>query len=186
MQEQGEAQELVLLDKLKQEFPIDQFEDIKQGQRGGDIIQKIVTPSGNIAGTFLWESKNTQGWSNKWIGKLWDDKQKVEADLGIIASKVLPANVRSFDCIDNIWVCSHEFVIPVAKILRQSIIDLHAKELLVENKGLLAERVYDYIMSRKFRDRIQTMSKQYLDLNAVLAKERLDMEKHWALRIRSV
>ena len=36
--------------------------------------------------------------------KLWDDKQKVEADLGIIASKVLPANVRSFDCIDNIWV----------------------------------------------------------------------------------
>ena len=49
--------------------------------------------------------------------------------------------------------CSHEFVIPVAKILRQSIIDLHAKELLVENKGLLAERVYDYIMSRKFRDR---------------------------------
>ena len=70
----------------------------------------------------------------------------------------------------------------MAKILRQSIIDLHAKELLVENKGLLAERVYDYIMSRKFRDRIQTMSKQYLDLNAVLAKERLDMEKHWALR----
>ena len=78
-----------------------------------------------------------KGWSNKWIGKLWDDKQKVEADWELLF-KVLPANVRSFDCIDNMGF--HEFVIPVAKILRQSIIDLHAKVLLVENKGLLAEK----------------------------------------------
>lgn len=63
-QTQGEVLELEIEDLLRKEFPTDNIEEVKKGQRGGDILQRVVDKKGKDCGTILWESKNAQ-WSNQ-------------------------------------------------------------------------------------------------------------------------
>lgn len=67
---QGEAQELELEDRLRAQFPFDQIEPIKKGERGADILQKVQNRLGHACGTILWESKRAKNWSDAWVSKL--------------------------------------------------------------------------------------------------------------------
>ena len=53
---QGDVQELELEKALRERFPRDQIEPIKSGVRGADVLQKVMSDSGQICGTILWES----------------------------------------------------------------------------------------------------------------------------------
>ena len=54
---QGDVQELELEKALRERFPRDQIEQIKNGARGADVLQKVMSDSGQLCGTILWESK---------------------------------------------------------------------------------------------------------------------------------
>ena len=60
---QGEVLELAVEDGLKRSFPLDSIEEVKKGARGGDIIQRVMSRSGQPAGVILWESKRAKDWS---------------------------------------------------------------------------------------------------------------------------
>ncbi|HEY2893787.1 MAG TPA: DUF2130 domain-containing protein [Pirellulales bacterium] len=72
---QGEVQELVLEGLLRQKFPRDAFDPVPKGEFGGDLIQHVVGPSGQICGSILWEAKRTKNWSDGWLGKLREDQR---------------------------------------------------------------------------------------------------------------
>ena len=46
MELQGEIAEELLMDDLQEIFPNDKFIPIKKGEKGGDILHKIISPSG--------------------------------------------------------------------------------------------------------------------------------------------
>jgi hypothetical protein len=48
---QGEVQELALEALLRQKFPRDLFEPVPKGEFGGDLIQRVVGPTGQICGS---------------------------------------------------------------------------------------------------------------------------------------
>jgi hypothetical protein len=65
---QGEVQELALEASLRQKFPRDAFDPVPKGEFGGDLIQHVVGPTGQICGSILWEAKRTKNWSDSWLG----------------------------------------------------------------------------------------------------------------------
>src|ERR1700681_1455140 len=101
---QGEVQELALEALLRQNFPRDLLDPVPKGEFGGDLIQRVVGPAGQICGSILWEAKRTKNWSDGWLSKLRDDQRDAKAEIALIVSGVLPKGVESFDLVDNIWV----------------------------------------------------------------------------------
>ena len=66
---QGEVQELELEALLQAKFPRDTIDPVPKGEFGGDALQRVMGPLGQVCGTILWESKRTRigvtvGWSN--------------------------------------------------------------------------------------------------------------------------
>src|SRR5262249_50230745 len=83
---QGEGLELALEEALRRAFPLDTIEEVKKGQRGGDVLQHVVTRSGHVAGTILWETKRAKDWSLQWIPKLKEDMRQCGAAVGILVT----------------------------------------------------------------------------------------------------
>ena len=56
----GEAAEVLLLERLQNNFTFDQFQEIKKGQQGADIFQTVCNRSDEIIGSILYECKKTK------------------------------------------------------------------------------------------------------------------------------
>src|SRR5881396_1218593 len=72
-QTQGEVAEQDLEAQLHQAFPLEKFETVATGQRGADVLQRVVDQRGQVCGTIIWERKNAKNFSETWIPKLRED-----------------------------------------------------------------------------------------------------------------
>jgi len=99
---QGDAQEIELEKALRERFPRDEIESVKSGVRGADIIQKVISDSGQLCGTILWESKRVRNWTDKWIDKLVQDKQAAKADVAVIVTDALPVTIPAVGDVNTI------------------------------------------------------------------------------------
>jgi hypothetical protein len=111
---QGEVQELALEGLLRQKFPRDAFDPVPKGEFGGDLIQHVVGPTGQICGSILWEAKRTKNWSDGWLSKLREDQRAAKADVALIVSQALPKGLQTFDLIDGVWVTEPRCAVAVA------------------------------------------------------------------------
>ena len=80
---QGEVQELALEALLRQKFPRDVIEPVPKGEFGGDLIQRVVGPAGQVCGSILWEAKRTKNWADGWLGKVREDQRAAKADMAL-------------------------------------------------------------------------------------------------------
>jgi hypothetical protein len=94
---QGEVQELALEALLRQRFARDLIEPVPKGEFGGDLIQRIVGPAGQIIGSILWEAKRTENWSDGWLGKLREDQRAAKADVCLIP-RAYRSSTTSMEC----------------------------------------------------------------------------------------
>jgi hypothetical protein len=87
---QGEVLELQLEEMLRSAFPMDHIEPVPKGVNGADVIHKVLTRSGRLCGTIVWESKRTKAWSDGWLQKLKEDQRKLTAEIAVLVSEALP------------------------------------------------------------------------------------------------
>ena len=176
---QGEALELHLEQALSAKFPGDLIEPVAKGEYGGDIIQRVVGPSGIIAGTILWESKRTKNWSDSWLPKLRDDQRRANAELAIIVSQTVPKGLSSFDMMDSIWITEPRCAVAVAIAMRQSLIALASARQTSLGQQTKAELVYRYLTGAGFKHRIEAIVEKFTDMQNSLNRERRAMTKLW-------
>lgn len=179
---QGEVQELELEALLATKFPRDVIEPVPKGEYGGDVLQRVNGPQGQLCGTILWESKRTKNWSDTWLSKLRDDQRAAKAEVAIIISQVLPKGVESFDLIDGVWVSESRCAIPVAIALRQYLIEISAARNAGEGQHTKMEMVYQYLTGPRFRHRVEAIVEKFSDMQSDLDKERKTMTRLWAKR----
>lgn len=179
---QGEVLELELENMLRAKFPFDVFEPVGKGEFGGDLVQRVVSPSGATCGTILWEMKRTKVWQEPWIAKLRDDKRRAHADLAILASTVLRKGVQTFDLVDGVWVTDFKCAVPIALVLRQLLIDVAMARAAGEGQQTKTELVYEYMTGPRFRRRIEAIVEKFKDMQSDLDKERKSIMKQWAKR----
>lgn len=141
-----------------------------------------VGPVGQPCGTILWESKRTKNWSDGWLTKLRGDQRAAKAEIALIDSEALPKGVATFDLIDGIWVAHPRFAIPVAVVLRQSLIELAASRVSQEGQATKMEMVYQYLTGPRFRHRVEAIVEKFSDIQDDLNKEKKATTRLWANR----
>lgn len=179
---QGEVQELELENLLRAKFPFDTIEPVPKGEYGGDTIQRVVSPSGLMSGTILWESKRTKHWSNAWLVKLREDQRAAKAEVSVLVSQILPEGIETFDVIDGVWITHPRAILPVATILRQTLLQVSTARLISEGQQTKAELVYQYLTGQRFRLRIEAIVEAFSSMQEDLDKERKAIMKQWAKR----
>ncbi len=179
---QGEVQELELENLLRAKFPFDAIEPVPKGEYGGDVVQRVVGAGGQPCGTILWESKRTKAWSDGWLTKLRDDQRTAKAEIAVIVSQVLPKGVETFEMIDGIWVAHPRTALPVAAILRQSLMEIAMARQATEGQQTKTEMIYQYLTGPRFRHRVEAIVEAFSTMQEDLDKERKAIMKQWAKR----
>lgn len=183
---QGEVQELELESILRSKFPFDLIDPVPKGEFGGDVIHKVMGTSGQSCGSILWEFKRTKNWSDAWLTKLRGDQREAKAEIAIIVSHALPKDVETFDMIDGVWVTHPRAVLPVALILRQSLLDIALVRQSNEGQQTKTELIYQYLTGPRFRLRVEAIVEAFSTMQEDLDKERKAIMKQWAKREQQI
>lgn len=179
---QGEVMELELENTLRTRFPYDSIEPVAKGEFGGDVIQRVVSPSGLACGSILWESKRTKNWSDAWLAKLRGDQRKAQAEICLLISQALPKDVESFEKLEGVWVAGPKFALPLAVALRHGLIEVANSKLSQEGQQTKTELVYEYLTGPRFRHRIEAIVEKFSDMEDDLNREKKSMTRLWAKR----
>ena len=179
---QGEVQELELESLLGARFPADMIEPVPKGEYGGDILQRVYNISGQRCGTILWESKRTKSWSDSWLAKLREDQRAAKAEIAIIVSHALPKEVETFELIDNIWVIHPKAILPVAMMLRHTLVEITSVRQSTEGQQTKMELVYQYLTGPRFRQRVEGIVEAFSTMQEDLDKEKKAITRQWAKR----
>lgn len=112
---------------LRRSFPQDLIEPVTKSVKGGDIIHKVMAPSGQVVGTIIWEAKNKRSWPNTfddyWIDRIKETQRTIVANYAIIVSDVLPKSIDGMLLHYGVWVCETRMALNLARALRASLLD---------------------------------------------------------------
>ncbi|WP_258140652.1 DUF2130 domain-containing protein [Mucilaginibacter phenanthrenivorans] len=182
MQLQGEAQELILEDLLRVNFPFDLISEVGKGVRGADCVQTVRNQFGQECGRIIYESKRTKDFGADWIEKLKKDMRSIGVDVAVIVSQCYPKGMDCFGEKDGVWICSFDEVRAVAYILRDGILKLSNLAKSQDNKGDKMHLLYDYLISSEFSEQWKAIREGFLSMRMSIQKERDAMEKLWKAR----
>ena len=97
-------------------------------------------------------------------------------------SQVLPKGIETFDVIDGVWVTSPRAVLPVATILRHTLLQVSIARQVSEGQQTKTEMVYQYLTGPRFRHRVEAIVEAFSSMQQDLDKERKAIMKQWAKR----
>jgi hypothetical protein len=179
---QGEVQELELENLLKAKFPRDSVQPVPKGEFGGDVLQRVNGSLGQSCGFILWECKRTKNWSDGWLAKLREDQRTAKAEIAVIVSQALPKDVETFEFLEGVWVTHPRAAVPVAMVLRQTLLEVAAVRQLSEGQQTKMEMVYQYLTGQRFRQRVQAIVEAFSCMREDLEREKRAIIKQWAKR----
>jgi hypothetical protein len=178
-QMQGEILELDLETTLRATFPWDEIEPVKAGQRGGDLVHRVMTGPGQLAGTIMWEIKRTQNWGGDWPAKAKQDAATVKAEIVIIVSEVCPKGIECFGLVEGVWAVKPSYAVAVTHALRQQMDQVAAARRLSVGKQGKAELLYDYLTGPEFRARLEGIVEPFVQMQADLDSEKRSTMSRW-------
>ncbi len=186
MQIQGEALELAIESWLSSQFPFDSVEEVKKGAFGADCVQTIHTRELQNCGVICYESKNTKSWSDAWVTKLKQDMLKVNADLGVLVTSVLPNGMERMGFVDGIWVCSLDEFKGSVSLLRESLIRVHKTVQREENKSDKMTLLYNYMTGNEFSMQMKAIVDGFMKMQEELEKEKRSLMASWKRREKTI
>ena len=182
MQMQGEVQELLLEELLKNSFPFDAIVEVGKGVRGADCIQVVRNNVGQEAGKIIYESKRTTAFAQEWIEKLKADMRSQGADIAILVTQAFPKDMERFGEKEGVYICSYQEVKSVALLLRNALLKLFEAKKSQLNKGDKMSFLYDYLTSNEFNEQWKAIGEGFRQMRHSIQKERDAMEKLWKAR----
>ncbi len=182
MQLQGEVQELALEEMLKSTFPFDLVTEVSKGKRGADCILTVRNSFGQECGKIIFESKRTNKFAEDWIDKLKADMRGQGADIAILVTAAMPADLEQFGEKNGIWVCSFTEVKPLVQVLRDGILRVYNATKSQENRGDKMHMLYDYLTSNEFSEQWKAIREGFMSMKLSIQRERDAMEKLWKSR----
>jgi hypothetical protein len=179
LQVRGEALELELEEILRDTFRDDEISEVKKGQNGEEIIEKVVDRRGRHCGTILWETKNGK-WQKAWLAKLRSDQREFKAELAVLVSSQPPGNIETFAHREGVWIVHHHFARDLASLLRFSLIMVFAERTNQAGKDEKIEILYGYLTSIEFQHRIQAIVEGFSSLLSGIEQEKRQFMIKWA------
>lgn len=186
MQMQGEVQELAIEEFIVQNFPLDTLEEIKKGATGADCLQIVNTREVQNCGSIYYESKRTKAFQPAWIEKFKNDIRSKKANIGVLVTEVMPADMERMGMKDGIWICTFEEFKGLSAVLRQSLIQISQAVQAQENKGDKMGMLYDFLTSNEFRLQIEGIVEGFSQMQSDLLSEKRAMQRIWSQREKQI
>ncbi len=186
VQIQGEAGELLIEKNLENEFPYDSIQEIKKGQAGADCLLKVKNRIGNISGSIYFEAKRTKEFSFSWIEKLKKDSLNLNADISVLVTEKMPNERDDPHIIDGIWVTHFSDFLNVTKVLRYGLLNISRLKKAESLRKDKAQIMFDYLISKKFADTLDTIISPIIKMSGQLEKEKNAITKQWSIREKSI
>ena len=186
MQLQGEVQELAIEEWLENQFPLDTIEEIKKGVRGADCLQTVNTRENQNCGTIYYESKRTQNFSPSWIEKFKNDIRDKGANIGVLVTEVMPADMDRMGMKNGIWICDFNEFKGLCMVLRESIIQVNNAVSTQENKGDKMVMLYNFLTSNEFKLQVEAIVEGFTQMQADLVSEKRSIQGHWKKREKQI
>lgn len=183
---QGEVQELDLEKRLADAFRRDTFEEVAKGQRGADVLQRVLSEASQFCGSILWESKRTKNWDGKWPDKLKQDQRATRADLAVIVTQAMPPGLDTFAEIEGVWVTTPALAVALAAALRHALTEAALARRATEGQQDKMAILYQYLTGPQFRQRVEAIKEAFTAMQADLITERTVYERHWAKRQKQI
>jgi len=180
VERKGEAQEELIEEFLKKYFPMDQYEPVKKGKRGADVIQFIYHQQQEI-GKILHESKDVLNFDEKWVGKLIDDMHREDATIGIIYTEVMPKKSKGVMDVregGRITICSDRsvlhWVVSMSRklIIQQNILNKSTKEDISSK----LQQLHNYVVSNEFKLQYRKIRNNFQATSDQLEKDERSFE----------
>jgi hypothetical protein len=184
-QAQGEAMELELEEILRDEFKEDEISEVKKGQRGADVLQKVIDRKGRACGTILWESKNAQ-WSETWLAKLRSDQRDARAQIAVLVAAHPPSELETFLYRDGIWIVRRRYAKELGLLLRFSLVQVYAERANQAGKDEKMELLYSYLTSVEFQHRVQAIVEGFTNLWSDVEREKRWFATKWARQEKEI
>jgi hypothetical protein len=183
---QGEVAELNFEKTLKEKFRFDEIKPVEKGFTGADILQQVFDEKNVLCGTIIWEVKRTQNWSDGWIQKLKDDRDRARASIAILVTQILPKNIKNFGRLNGVWITNFTSYLDVAGALRFTLLSLAQQRQAEEGKHSKMEMMYRYLSGTEFKQRVEAIVEAFIGLRAQLERERRAMTKLWNEREKQI
>jgi hypothetical protein len=182
MQLQGEVQELVIEETLRELFPTDTISEVAKGMKGADVVQTVRNRKMIECGTILYESKRTKNFSEEWISKLKNDALSAKAEISIIVTEAMPEGIEKIGYRDGVWICSFNDFKGLVIVVRESLIKIQEVYASQSNKGDKMQMLYDYLTGNEFKMQIAAIAEGFESLQDGYIKEKRAMERIWKER----
>ena len=186
MQLQGEVQELAVEEWLAATFPLDTIEEIKKGARGADCVQIVHTRNRQNCGTIYYESKRTKGFQPSWIEKFKHDIRERGADIGVLVTESMPADMERLGLRDGVWICTFDEFKSLCHVLRESVIRLSEALTAQDNKGDKMGMLYDFLTGNEFRLQVEAIVEGFTQMQTDLESEKRSMAGIWKKREKQI
>ena len=168
-QSKGEIAEIFVEKTLRQEFPIDNIEEVPKGINGADISHYVRDASEANIGLIYIEVKNAKKFSNSWIPKLREDMKEINANFGILVTSDIPKDYTKYEK-EDLFICGFTDYLIAIKLLRMSIIELAKAKIIDSNKNDKKSLIYEYVTGKEFaqwiRGTLEYMKEQKLQLDS--------------------
>jgi hypothetical protein len=178
---QGEVLELDFEELLGNTFTDDEIVPVAKGKLGADIIHKVKGKSGKLAGVILWETKRAK-WKPGWIAKLREDARSETAAVAVLVTTELPKDIENFKLSSGVIVTSYTYALPLAGILRRSLLQIALAKQTTANKDENLELLFEYFQSDAFRHRFESFAEGITQMQIDLDYEKRAMERVWKKR----
>ena len=185
-QAQGEVLELSIQETLRSTFTHDSIEPVAKGVTGGDVLQRVMTKTGQSAGAILYEIKRTKNWSDAWVQKLKDNQRSAKAELAVIITTAVPEGITRIGIVEGVWVVDVQSFPGLTLALRSSLIELHHARGAAVGKNEKMETLYSYLSGPEFRGRVEGIMEAFSTMRDDLDAEKRAIEKSWAKREKSL
>jgi hypothetical protein len=179
--ELGEAPEINLFEKLREDYPDDKIVRVKKGEPGADIHQTVIHRQ-ETCGLIIIDSKNHLAWRNDFVTKLRHDQMSAKADHAILSTSVFPSGHKGLCTVDGVIVVGPMHTTHIVDILRRAMITLHKQGLSLRERQTKVEAIYQLITSEEYARKLAEalrLSDRILNLDV---EEKKQHDKTWKSR----
>lgn len=185
-QVQGEVFEVEIGNLLREIFSEDLVEDVPTGVSGADLIQTVHSKSGQRVGRILYEVKQTKTFQPAWIEKLREDRNRLGAELAILVTTALPKGKTGAFLDQGIWIAEPPVAMAVARVARQSLLEVHRAVMVSNARQDKADVLYSYLTNPVFRQRLEAIVESFHQMREDLEREKRAISKCWKQRERQL
>ena len=190
---QGEVQEELIEDYLRDKFPNDTVEEVKKGAKGADCILTINNKDNEKLAQIYFESKDHKSFKEEWVSKLLSDMKDKNINYGVLITTAMP---KDYNKDQDGYVERHGkriLIIPMNYQIIHTLVSFIRVNLINEHKSKkdfnapkMMKRLWDHIMGPSFQLPVRNLYQSMIKMNDLMGKEKKFFENNMANKERAM